>query len=213
MSVLLAPEQNEEVRELVNEATTIERAAVALIIKDDDSMKEASNMLGIIASAKKNLEKHRKFFVQPLNDQVKRINLWFKGRMEPLEKADGTIRSKVLVFRQEQERRRREEEERLRKLAQKEQKRLEKQAIKKGEPAPPPIPVPIIPEQSKSVHGDFGTVSAKKVWDFEVLDEMKIPREFLMVNEKAVRAAVKAGVRNIPGVRVFQREELAVKGR
>jgi hypothetical protein len=39
-----------------------------------------------------------------------------------------------------------------------------------------------------------------------------VPVEFLMVNEKAIRAAVKAGVRNIPGVNIFQKEELSVRG-
>jgi hypothetical protein len=49
------------------------------------------------------------------------------------------------------------------------------------------------------------------VWDFKIIDPAQIPAEFMMVNEKAIRAAVKAGVRNIPGVKIYQREELAVK--
>ena len=51
---------------------------------------------------------------------------------------------------------------------------------------------------------------ARKRWVFEVKDARAVPREFLVVDEKAIRKAVAAGVREIPGVVVFEQEELAV---
>ena len=212
MSVLLpeiVPEK--EVKEIQSQANKIVAAAQALAAADEAGMGEATALLGWIARAKKQVEEKRKFFVKPLNDQVKKINAMFKEYAAPLEQSDNLLRGKILTYRREQDRIRREEEERLRKLQEKEQKRLEKLAEKNGAPPPPPMPTPIIQEQAKTVHSDFGTVSAKKVWDFDVEDESKVPREFLMVNEKAIRAAVKAGVRNIPGVKIYQREELAVR--
>ncbi len=55
-----------------------------------------------------------------------------------------------------------------------------------------------------------GSLTAKKRWTFKVVDPVQVPRAYLEVNEKAIRAAVKAGVRQIPGVEVFQVEDLAV---
>jgi hypothetical protein len=210
MSVLLV---NNEVKEINEQVSKIEQTALSLDIKDDSSLSMASDALGWIAKTKKALEEKRKFFVQPLNDQVKKINDMFKGYSEPLEKADSILRGKVMGYRQEQERIRREEEERLRKLAEKEQKRLEKLAEKNNTVAPPPIPIPVMPQQPKTVESNLASVSAKVVWEFEIVDENKIPREFMIPNEKAIRAAVKAGVRSINGVKIYQTEQLAVRGR
>lgn len=206
----LVPES--EVKEIQSQTDKIVAAAQALAVVDDVGMREATDLLGWIARAKKQVEEKRKFFVDPLNKQVKAINAMFKRYAEPLEQADTLLRGKVLSYRREQDRIRREEEERLRKLQEKEQKRLERQAAKKDLPPPPPMPTPQVQEQAKTVHSDFGSVSAKKVWDFKIIDPAQIPAEFMMVNEKAIRAAVKAGVRNIPGVKIYQREELAVRG-
>lgn len=91
---------------------------------------------------------------------------------------------------------------------------MERLAKKNGD-IPPPLPIIdlSVPEQEKTVQSDLGAISAKKVWEFEVIDESKVPNEFKIVNEKAIRAAVKAGVRNIPGVKIYQTETLAVKSR
>lgn len=205
--------ESPEVQALTTEATGLERRAQALTIASDEDLTLATDTLGVIAKIKKQLEEKRTFFVKPLNDQVKRINEMFKAWSAPLDRADQIIRGKVLAYRQEQERRRREEEERLRKLAEKEHARLVRQAEKRGETPPPPPPVPVIPQTAKTVAGTVGSVTTRKEWDFEIVDETLIPREYLMVNEAKIRAVVRAGVRNIPGVRIFEREVLAVRAR
>lgn len=206
---------SDEVNKLTTETNSVVESAKSLVIADSSGLQYATDVLGWVAKAKKNLEERRKFFTKPLNDQVKRINDLFKDLGAPLETADSILRGKVLTYRQEQEKIRRAEEERLRKLQQEEQRRIEAEAIEKGEVAvfTPPPPAPVIQQQAKTVSGDYGAVSAKLVWDFDIVDEAQIPREFLLVNDKAIRAAVKAGVRNIPGVKVYQKEELAVRAR
>jgi len=200
-----------EVRDINYEVTTIETQANQLTVVDEADAKIAANMLGQIAKAKKTVEEKRKFFVAPLNEQVKRINDLFKQITTPLEKAEATLKAKVLAYRQEQERKRQEEEEALRRLAETQQRKMEKLAAKNGMPIPPPIPMPVMPRQEKTINSGTTQLTARTVWDFEIVDESKVPREFLMVNEKALRAAIKTGVRNIPGVKIFQREELAIK--
>lgn len=67
-------------------------------------------------------------------------------------------------------------------------------------PAPPPPKV--------------SGVSFRDEWDFEVIAPFSVPREYLQVDEKAIRAVVKAlrGQTQIPGVRVFSRRVSAVRG-
>jgi hypothetical protein len=44
----------------------------------------------------------------------------------------------------------------------------------------------------------------RKVAKFEVLDAAKLPREYLCADEKAIRAAVNSGTREIAGVRIWE---------
>jgi hypothetical protein len=56
-----------------------------------------------------------------------------------------------------------------------------------------------------------GSASTRKVWRATVVDEELIPRHYLKIDQAAINAAVKAGERTIPGVRIEQVDELAVR--
>ena len=58
---------------------------------------------------------------------------------------------------------------------------------------------------------DDGTLYVKRKWDFRITDERIIPREYLHVDVSAIEDDIKRGVRNIPGVEIFQTEELAMR--
>jgi len=49
-----------------------------------------------------------------------------------------------------------------------------------------------------------GSYTRKTAWDFTVMDERIIPREYLQVDVAAIEKAVNTGVRNIPGVKINQ---------
>ncbi len=209
----LAVQNDPKVSALLVDAGFCEKAANDLVVFDDESLTRATNMLGRVATLKKELEERRKFFVGPLNEQVKRINDLFRSLAAPLDRVDQILRDKVLAYRREQERRRREEEERLRKLQEAEQKKLEKKAEKKGlEPPPPPAPV-VLAGPARTVSADLGKATVRVVWDFEIVDPSQLPREYLIPDVAKIRAVVRAGVREIPGVRIYQTEQLAVSGR
>ena len=75
-------------------------------------------------------------------------------------------------------------------------------------------------DRAAPVHakGDYGSVGhARKQTTFEITDEGLIPAVALWpfidlpCKEKAVRAAIKAGVTEIPGVRIYQKESIVVR--
>lgn len=59
---------------------------------------------------------------------------------------------------------------------------------------------------------DSGSAVVRHEWNATVVDPDAVPREYLVVDMAKVRAAVKDGVREIPGVRIEQVESLAVRG-
>lgn len=120
--------------------------------------------------------------------------------------------------RDEEERARRAEQERIAREQEAERRRLAEEAAAQGAP-PPPEPEPIAEPEPEVIHqaaptavrSDLGTtVSGRKVWTHEItnyedavlaLAHNDIVRQAV---EKAIGAQVRAGVRDIAGVRIFQ---------
>lgn len=81
-------------------------------------------------------------------------------------------------------------------------------SVPKVTPAPVFIPRPM-PEAAPKLEG----VSYSVVWDFEITDPALIPREYLLVNDKAIRQVCKAlkEKTNIPGIKAVSRRTSSVK--
>lgn len=206
-------EHRVEVEGLSQEALIARDKAKNLTVVSAEELEIASNLISYVAKLKKKLEAARKKIVKPHNDFVKGVNNSFKKRMEPLDEARKIIETKILEYRKAEQERVRKEQEALRKAAEEEQKKRAQEAEEKGLEPPAPAVVPYVAPPEKSVKAGLGTVTAKKTWAFEIVDESQIPREYLTVDEKKIRAAVQSGVREIAGVKIFETETLAVRGR
>jgi len=68
-----------------------------------------------------------------------------------------------------------------------------------------------VPKQQTMVRTEAGSATQRKVWKHEITDEAQVPREYLMIDEAKVRQAVKQGIREIPGVRIFEHTEIAFR--
>jgi hypothetical protein len=58
---------------------------------------------------------------------------------------------------------------------------------------------------------DDGSIAMKKVWGFSIDDPDLVPDEYLAVDEDLIKEAVKNGVRNIKGVRIFQTTQTSMR--
>lgn len=84
---------------------------------------------------------------------------------------------------------------------------LERTIAEETEAANAPIQIavaPVIPEIPKAVRTESGSAHQRMTWVFEVTHETDIPRRYMSVDEQKIRQAVKAGIRQIPGVRIFE---------
>ena len=55
------------------------------------------------------------------------------------------------------------------------------------------------------------STSIRKVWTFEVTDISLVPKEFVTVDKNKVDNLIHTGTREIPGLRIFQREDLNLR--
>lgn len=59
-----------------------------------------------------------------------------------------------------------------------------------------------------SIITEEGSMTRKFGYKWEIEDEGQIPREFLSIDEKKIKEAMKSGIREIKGLKIIQNEEL-----
>lgn len=91
-----------------------------------------------------------------------------------------------------------------RKAAAEEAARQAKEAALFDEPAPVPVAAPLVREAARVTSFSGVKATASRKWVHEVMDPAAVPRQYLMVNDAAIKAAIAGGVRDIPGVRVYE---------
>lgn len=181
---------------------------------------------GQLVAAVKDLKAKIQAYFKPIKEQA--YKTWREicdkekaelSKLEPLEKK---LSGQLVAYQMEEERKRREEEERLRAEARKREEELrlqmamelEKQGRKEEaeQIVSTPVEVPAIKVESSvpKVEG----ISSREEWTFEIEDPNIIPREFLMPDEKKIRAYVKTMKEKaqIPGVKVYKTAIIIKRG-
>lgn len=204
--VKIEPASNREVVALYNEAIRLREYSEARVITEVAHLTPATEDLSIIARLKKALEEKRKEYVKPLQDHIKAINDAFKALMEPIEVADQVTRKKILAFQAEQERIKAEQEEINRLKIEAAKKEAALTGIASGEVKL----VEVIPEAPDRVETDLGASGVATIWKFEVVDFALLPDRFKMENATLIGKVVRAGEREIPGVRIWSEKNLRV---
>jgi len=188
--------------------------AESVQVQDTETMEQASELAAQTRQIKKAIESARKRYVENPNQFVKNVNSIAKKYTNKFDEMERGLKKKIAAYQDELERKRKEEERR-RQEEERKRREAEEQAKAKGEepqpePAPQEEPEPQ-PEPPRSVQTDYGKTFTKKVWTFEVQDESQVPREYLVVDQKKIRQAVKDGVREIPGVSIYQETQTNIR--
>lgn len=193
------------VREAATTSAQMKAQVELLKVDSQESAIQASRMLVQLKTATEQLTEKRKFFTAPLKEHIKRIEALFRPTLDLLINADQQLRGKLLNYQHTERARKNEEQAKLLKDAEK------AQAKGDGETA-----LALATEATqldvvqRTQHVEDGSVQSKRVWTFEVEDLGKVPPEYFSLDEAKVRTALRAGFRDIPGLRIFQKEQLAV---
>lgn len=193
------------------EIVIMEGEAAAFDVKTDDDAREATERVGRVKSFIKRFDDRRKEIIADADSFVRKVNQAVKPKRDRLFAIErrykqllGDHAHRVEIARREMIRRQEEERAKL-------QAALDKEAAEKNvEPVIVAAPV-AVPTKQGPTRSESATASTVMVWDFEVVDPAKVPRMYLAVDPAAIRAAIKAGIREIDGVKIFETARVQVR--
>lgn len=163
-----------------------------IVVSNKEEYSKAGDVLKLIKNKIKKIEDKRIEYTKPLLDQKKVIDDDFKKMQEPLKDLVQKINSEMVRWNVAEQKRLDAEQRRIEKEA---EKKIKKEGISE-------IEVPIV-NDIKSTKGDIATSTMTQTYDFEITDETKIPREYLMPDEIKIRKALREskGTIKIKGIK------------
>lgn len=190
----------------------------ALKVKDDSTAADASDKISAIKGLYNRIEDRRKEAISFHRGIVDAVNNGVKQWTEPLGSAESYLKNEVKRYIHEVEMQRIKEEQEAQRRAEKARAKIEKECEKIGV-EPPKIPDPVIPKRTGPVRGvSGGKVSTRKVWKAKLIDivilakavgQGKAQKELLTFNLSLANTLAKNGVRDIPGVEIYEETEVS----
>lgn len=182
-------ESDREVKSLTDQAMAMSVEASSLAVFDEPSSKRASEVRLEASRILKMLEVRRKFFVDPHNQFVKMINAWFKNPSDTLSGTIDVLGRRMVQYSDDVEAAARVAEAKI--LADK-RTSAETKSTK----------IAAVPQAPTVVRSETGSTGFRIDKRLEIVDELLIPRQYLVVEERFVLAALKAG-KEVPGARLI----------
>jgi len=167
------------------------------VVVSNWSAEEAISLGGEAKQLSKSIDSARKTITDPARKFVNKMNDVAKVFTEKLEQVESIIKMKVSNWKKAQAEKLAQEEEDAKALS-------ESLGI---EVAAYVITAP------KNIRGDGAMSYEQTVWRYEIEDESLIPREYLCIDESKVKGVIKAGIRNIPGLKIFSEQKTIIKSR
>lgn len=199
--------------------------AAAMVVTNAEQYAVASEFLKTIKGAQKKVVDFFAPMKQKAHEAHKAITQQESATLKPLQEAEASLKRNLLTFHTEQERIRQEEQRKLQaasdEAARKERERLEREAAKLKTPelkaerleqaAAVIAPVVAVASAAPVVSGQ----SIRKTWTAKVVNLELVPREFMVVNEKALDAFAKStkGAVKVAGVEFVEVSSIASSGR
>lgn len=186
-------ETAKKARELSEEASNIVEAYEAFEVNTIQDYEQAGTYLKDVKAKQKQIDEVRKSMTKPLDDAKKRIMDFFRNPNDILKKAEGLLKNKMLAYDKHQQ-----------EIAKKREAMLQKQ-FKDAEVKP------VVQAPKVKIDG----IKKMTIWKYRVDDINKVPREWLIIDEKKMNAFAKATKGSIPveGITIYSEETIASSSR
>ena len=192
-------------------AKAIDAKRKEIILEPAEFVKGVNGMCKMITD---NLDEAERVTKAKISQHQARIEMERRKQEEAARKAAAELQAKLQAEADEANRKARaeaartaEEEARKAKASKAEIEAARKAAeeeARKHEIQAPTVIAPVIPEQQKAVRTEEGSAHQRRVWTFEIIDAALVPVIYKVVDEQKIRDAIKQGMRDIPGLRIFE---------
>ena len=186
--------QIEPIKDSINQAVA---EATSLVIKTNEDMPIATDLLGRIKSIGKKIKETKETITKPLNEALKNARSFFSPVESEYEKAEKIVKTKMLDFQRLETIKAAKKAETFVKKVEEGKMTFEKASEKMNAVAP-----------KKVVETEHSTVQFRTVKEVVVTDESLVPREYLVLDMVKIRKVALAGV-EIPGVKVEEKQTIA----
>lgn len=188
-------------------------------ITDAAEASEAADRLTFVATVRKSLEDGQKRLTDPYTGTVKKIRAVFKPLLDKAEGVERELRVAVRNWKISEDARVAAEALVLLEAQTAEAEDI-RQAVAAGdvdstqgnlmiqEAIAAPIPV-----ASKTVAGDVGKVTLADHYVYRVVDQSKVPAKYFCLDDKAIRADIRAGIHVIDGLDIYNEPIVRTGGR
>ena len=205
MTSITTPEQVQQLDE-VKSATDAVAASMLFKVETSEQFQQAGDMLVQLKKWQKAVKEKRDGVVKPMKEALAKVDALFKPTLLKLEQAELNLKARVLSYSTKAREEAREKEQKLLAEATAAQEAGDTNtAMVLATEAMEATSI----QKTTSLDGG-GALRTSEVTDFEVEDFGKVPHEYFTLDEKKVRAAIRGGVTEIPGIRIFKRSQLAV---
>jgi len=168
-------------------------------VTTDQEQKQAEDLLISARFALKQAEEKRKEPTRPLDESKKRIIELFKPYVDKL---NGGIDALNGALHHHSEKIAAAEATRLAALA---EEAARMQAAKETGEIIQPLSKPVTPEPPKTSRTNLGKVTYREDYDIQIVDPTLVPRDLCEPSMPKIRARVKSGITDIPGVLVSRK--------
>jgi septal ring factor EnvC (AmiA/AmiB activator) len=220
---ILRDRLTEENRDLIERVEELTGGADRCAVTDDETAGKAALLVKLINETTKTATDRQKEAKRPHAELADAAFGYFKPILGDLAGAKTATLTKLDRFRQEQERKAAEERRRLEEEARKRQEEADRIAAKAKTDTDLDLAVEVeqqaraaaeaaavvAPKEIRSSYGHLA--SARKTWDYRIIDPSQVPSAYMMVNEAAIKVAIKGGARKIPGVEIFEKTQTVVR--
>jgi hypothetical protein len=190
--------------------SAMQREATEIVVADAATEARCSEMTAQVKTLAKQIDAQQDEIIgkaQKFVRGVQGITLPFRKDLEAIE---AQLKRKLGDYAYRKEMDRRKAEAVAQKAAAEAQRKIDREAKKAGV-EPVQLPAPVVPQETAPTRTESGTTSYVPVWDFEVEDVSKVPAKYLVVDRASVMAAIKAGLRDIPGLKIVERVQVRTR--
>ena len=188
----------------------VETEAQSLKVDSQASASEATAIVGRTKRLASDLEKERKRLIEDAQAFVKGVNDTVRPFTDVCKRIKDTLTQQLNEYTAFQKMEQMKAEALGRKAIEDAQKRLNRDAKKLGVEAPV-IQAPTTGIKAEVIRTETGTSYGRAVWDFRLIDIRDVPSQFLILDEKLIRAAIRAGARTIPGIEIYEKTQVNIR--